>query len=140
MALPTAGADWQPAALARTAADLCRPTDLGFAPDLTRRFNGVEALQRAKPSIGKVLVQLAGEQPMTAGPVAMRGVAIGRVASQTWSQTRACAFAIAWLNNDAAKIGTKVDAPGASSPIRAEVVRLAFEIDPSETSPSRTIR
>ena len=130
MATPKAGADWHPAALARAAADLCRPTDLGFAPDLSRRFNGAEALRRTKSSNSKVLVQLTSEQPMTSGPVAMRGVAIGRVASQTWSQTRACAFALGWLNGDAAKIGTKVDAPGASGPVRAEVVRLAFESQP----------
>lgn len=125
-ARPMAGADWYPAALARNGADLCKPSDLGAAPDLTRRFNGAEALGRHKPSNGKILVQLTCEAPVAPGPVTLRGAIVGRLTSQAWSETRACAFALAWLNGDAAKIGAKVDVPGAGGPVRAEVVRPAF--------------
>jgi glycine cleavage system aminomethyltransferase T len=122
---PRAAVDWQAAHLARDPADLRLPVDLGFAPDLMRRFNGVEAL-RAKPGARQVLVQFTADEPLMLGPLSMRSVAVGRLTSQTWSEARAAAFALGWLDADAVKVGTKLSAPGPTGPLRAEIVRQVF--------------
>jgi glycine cleavage system T protein (aminomethyltransferase) len=121
-AVPRAGLDWQPAHLAKDLADRCVPADLGFAPDPARRFNGADALARAKPGRGQMLVQLTSEATLAPGPVSLRGAVVGRLTSSAWSLSRAAAVALAWLEADAAKTGTVVQAGAAA----AEVARDVF--------------
>ncbi len=123
---PRAGVDWQPAHLARDPSVLRVPTDLGFTPDLTRRFNGAEALRRARPASRQILVQFSADEPLAPGPLSMRSATVGRLTSQAWSETRASANALGWLDIDAVKIGTKVSAPGLAGPVRAEIIRQVF--------------
>lgn len=116
------GIDWQAAQLIRDSAGLRIPNDLGYAPDTMRRFNGAEALRRATGH-GRVFVQFTADEPMALGPLMMRGIAVGRLTSQAWSDSRASAVALGWLDPDAVKIGTKLSAAGPNGPVRAEIVR-----------------
>jgi glycine cleavage system aminomethyltransferase T len=112
-AVPRPAVDWQPAQLAREASDLCGPSDLGFAPALARRFNGADALRRARP----------GRAPV---PLVARGTPVGRLTSAAWSEARAGAVAIGWLDTDAAVAGTKITVSGPRA-MTAEVVRSVFK-------------
>jgi glycine cleavage system aminomethyltransferase T len=123
---PSAGIDWIPAHLVRDAADLRVPAALGFVPDLARRFNGADAL-RLKTAPGQVMVQLTSDEPLISGPLMARNAVVGRITSQAWSDPRASAFAIGWLDADAAKPGTTLSAPGPSGQARAEILRPIFE-------------
>lgn len=120
------GADWQPAHLVRERTQLCVPRDLGFAPDLTRRFNGADALRRATGQGAQVLVQFAADEPLATGPLIMRGIEVGRITSHAWSESRAAASAIGWLDADAVKVGTKLSVPAAKGVAQAEIVRPLF--------------
>lgn len=124
--LPKAGIDWTPAQFVRAASDLRLPCDLGFAFDPTRRFNGATALRAVKAPRPQIIAQFAADELVAPGPVTLRGVLAGMLTSQAWSQSRACSFAIGWLDPDALKIGTKVSVPGPSGPVRAEIVRQVF--------------
>ena len=124
--VPRAGVDWQPAHLVRDPADFRTPADLGFTPDLTRRFNGADTLRRGRAELRQVLVQFSADEPLAPGPLSMRSVIVGRLTSQAWSETRAVAHALGWLDIDAVKIGTKVSVPGPTGPVRAEIVRQVF--------------
>jgi len=124
--LPLVGRDWQPAQLARQGDERRVPRDIGFTPDLTRRFNGVDALRLATGRSSQVLVQLTAEEPLASGPIAMRSVDVGRLTSPAWSESRAGATAIAWLDADAVKIGTKVSVPGPQGAVSAEIARQLF--------------
>jgi glycine cleavage system aminomethyltransferase T len=117
--------DWQPAHLAIDASDMRTPGELGFAPDPTRRYNGADAARRprAKP---QVLVQLTAETELVTGPVAVRNVVAGKLTSTAWSESRAAAVALAWLDADVAKMGAKVSAPTARGTTPAEVTREVF--------------
>jgi len=121
-AVPRAGLDWQPAHLALDAADLRVPADLGFVPDLARRFNGVDALRRAKPGREQVLVQVIGDGQLAPGPVMLRNAHVGRLTSCAWSHARAASVALGWIDAEAAQVGTAVQAGG----VAAEVTRIVF--------------
>jgi aminomethyltransferase len=123
-AVPRAGIDWRPAQLARDASDLCVPADLGAAVDLSRRFNGAEALRRAKPAKARTLVQLTSKTALPPGPLTLRGAAVGTITSAAWSDARAASLALAWVDRDAAKPGTKLTA-GATP---AEVARDVYGV------------
>jgi aminomethyltransferase len=121
-AIPRAGIDWLPAQLARSARDWRLPYDLGVAPDLTRRFNGAGALA-AQPQAGRAaFVHLSADEPLTVGPVTSRNGTVGAITSTSWSEARAAAFALAWLDADAVKVGTKVG----SGAVQAEILRAVF--------------
>jgi glycine cleavage system aminomethyltransferase T len=109
----------------RDAADLRVPADLGFAPELTRRFNGVEAL-RAHTAPRQLLVQFTADEPLTSGRLQMRSITVGRITSHAWSETAAAAFALGWLDADAVKVGTKLNTVGGTGSTRAEIVRAVF--------------
>ena len=64
------------------------------------------------------------------GPIAVRNVTIGKLTSTVWSETRASAIALAWLDADAAQIGARLAAPGPHGPVTAEVTREAFKTWP----------
>jgi aminomethyltransferase len=121
-----AGIDWTPAHLARTPGDLRVPADLGFAPDLSRHFNGASRLRTLKSPRPLVFAQFAGDEPLAPGPVTLRGVFAGHLTSQAWSYARASTVALGWLDIDALKIGTKISAPGPTGPVRAEILRSIF--------------
>lgn len=122
-----AGADWQPAQFARPPSSPRVPSELGFAPDLTRRFNGAEALRRMKPPQGQILTQLMSDEPLAISAVTLRGAIVGRLTSQAWSHARAATVALGWLDRDAAKPGAKVTVQGPNGPARAEIVRALFD-------------
>lgn len=118
------GVDWQPAQLAHDPALMCIPSDLGVAIDPARRFNGALALRRAKGR-GRVLVQLTSDQPLPLGPIAPKASAT--ITSSAWSETRACAVALAWLDRDGARPGTAVQLQGG---LGADVTREVFATRP----------
>ena len=120
-AVPRAGRDWHPAHLALDAADLRLPADLGFAPDLTRRFNGVDALRRAKAG-REMLVQMIGDGRLAPGPVLLRNANVGRLTSCAWSHARAASVALGWIDAEAAQPGAVVQAGG----LPAEIARVVF--------------
>lgn len=127
-AVPKAGTDWQPAHLAVDATDMRTPVELGFALDPTRRFNGADALrrQRSKP---QTLVQLTSDDALATGPITARNTTIGKVTSTTWSESRAGAIALAWLDADAAKPGAKLTVQAARGTASAEIARVVFSKD-----------
>ena len=121
-----AGIDWHPAQFVRASTGHHIPADLGFAPDLTRRFNGAAALVRARTAPAQALVQFTSDDRLAPGPAMLRGVTVGRLTSQAWSESRAATLALGWLDTDAVKIGTKVTVSGPQGPVRAEIVRPLF--------------
>ena len=121
-AIPRAGVDWLPAQLARSGRDLRLPYDLGVGPDLTRRFNGASALAALLQEARLVLVHLSADEPLSCGPIAARNALVGKITSTCWSEARGAAFALAWLEPDAVKAGSKVTA-GA---VQAEILRGVF--------------
>lgn len=124
-AIAKPGVDWQPAHLAIDVSDACTPAELGFPNDPTRRFNGAQASRtQAKP---RVLVQLTADEPLLAGVVTMRSSPVGKLTSAAWSESRAGAVALAWLDAEAAKPGAKVSAQGVRGPATAEISREAFQ-------------
>ena len=123
--VPRPGLDWRPAHLARESDDLRVPSDLGHAPDLTRRFNGVDAIRRTPAQGRQVLAHISSPEPLTVGPLTARNTVVGRITSTAWSDAQATAFALAWLDADAVKLGTKLTSPGASAP-RAEILKSVF--------------
>ena len=124
-AIPRAGVDWLPAQLARTARDLRWPADLGVAPDLSRRFNGADALKR-QTAAQQVLVHFAADEPVGVGPITLRNAAAGQITSQCWSEARGTAFALGWLEADAVNPGSKVTTPAKSGTVQAEILRAVF--------------
>lgn len=124
-AIAKPGIDWQPVHLAIDAGDQRMPLELGFAPDPTRKYNGADAARRprAKP---QVLVQLAAETDLAAGTITVRNTTVGKLTSTAWSESRAVAVALAWLDADVAKLGTKVSAPTARGTTTAEITREVF--------------
>lgn len=129
--LAKAGVDWLPAQLVLDLAERRRVQDIGFVPDLRRRFNGVEALRREPGQARPILVQFAADEPLASGPLTLRGLTVGRLTSQAWSETRASAIAIGSLDADALEIGTRVAAPGPHGAVSAEIVRPLFARPPS---------
>lgn len=117
--------DWHPAHLAIDPADMRTPSELGFVPDPTRKYNGAESVRRphAKP---QVLVQLAAETELVTGPITSRNATVGKLTSTAWSESRAAAVALAWLDADAAKMGAKVTTPTARGTTPAEITREVF--------------
>lgn len=122
-AIAKPGVDWQPAHLALDANDARTPGELGFAHDPAPKFNGAKARPRAKP---QVLVQLTGDEPLTSGPIAARNATVGKLTSAAWSESRAAAVALAWINTDAAELGAKVTAQGPRGAVTADISRFAF--------------
>jgi glycine cleavage system aminomethyltransferase T len=118
------GVDWRPAQLAHDPAAVCIPADLGVATDPARRFNGGLALRRAKGR-GQVLVQVTSDTRLPLGPIAPK--TSGMITSSAWSESRACAVALAWLDRDGARPGTPVQLQGGLS---AEVTREVFATRP----------
>lgn len=125
-AIPRAGVDWLPAQLARGPRDLRLPGDLGVGPDLTRRFNGASALAAQLQAGRPALVHLSADAPLSPGPVTVRNATLGTITSCCWSEARGAAFALAWLDADAIKAGTKVTAPAKNGSVQAEVLRAVF--------------
>jgi aminomethyltransferase len=121
---PRAGVDWMPAHLAREAGDMRVPADLGVAADVTRRFNGADALARLKPNGGHVLAQFTADAPLATGAVMLRNAIAGRITSASWSESRGAAFALGWLDAEAVKPGSKVSAAGG---VQAEIVKAVFQ-------------
>lgn len=121
-AIPRAGVDWQPAHLARSPRDMRLPHDLGVGPDLTRRFNGAGALAVLVLAPRPVLVHLSADEPLAPGAVTVRNATVGTITSACWSEARGAAFALAWLESEAVKPGSKVSA-GA---VQAEILRAVF--------------
>jgi glycine cleavage system aminomethyltransferase T len=101
------------------------PSELGFIADPTRKYNGADAVRRprAKP---QVLVQLTAETELAPGPITARNTTVGKLTSTAWSESRAAAVALAWLDADAAKVGTKVTALTARGTATAEIARDVF--------------
>jgi aminomethyltransferase len=125
-AVARAGIDWLPAYLAHDLSDLREPSDLGFAVDAARKFNGAEALRQQKTRRRQVLVQLTGEDPLTPGPLTARNATVGKLTSTLWSQARAGAVGLAWLDIDIAQIGAQVLAQGPRGAVVVEVARDAI--------------
>ncbi len=123
-ASPIAGIDWWPAQLSPDLSDCRSPVDLGFTPDPLRRFNGSDRVARAVRTMR--LVQVCADEAMTVGGLTARGAPAGTVTSQTWSDSRSRAFALAWIKEDAAKPGTQLMTSGPGGPVRAEIIRDAF--------------
>ncbi|MFM9864874.1 MAG: hypothetical protein ACKVRO_14830 [Micropepsaceae bacterium] len=121
-AIPRAGVDWLPAQLARGARDLRLPGDLGVAPDLTRRFNGARELTAQQLAGRPVLVHLTADEPLSAGAVSVRNTTVGAITSTCWSEARAASFALAWLEADAVKPGSKVS----NGTVQGEILRAVF--------------
>lgn len=121
-AIPRAGVDWQPAQLARNPSDMRLPYDLGVGPDLTRRFNGAGALAALVQAPRTVLVHVSADEPLSPGPVTVRNAVVGAITSACWSEARGAAFALAWLEADAVKPGSKVS----GGAVQAEIVRAVF--------------
>ena len=119
---PRAGVDWWPAHLAREASDLRVPSDFGVATTFAHRFNGDEALRRRVTNGRQVLVQFAADERLQTGALTLRGT--GRITSCAWSETRSSAFALGWLDADAAKPGAKVTATGG---VPAEIVKAVSQ-------------
>jgi glycine cleavage system aminomethyltransferase T len=117
--------DWQPAHLATDPTDMRAPSELGVIADPTRKYNGADAArrQRAKP---QVLVQLTAETELSPGPITARNAPVGKLTSTAWSDSRAAAVALAWLDADTAKVGTKVTALTARGTTSAEIAREVF--------------
>lgn len=124
-AIAKPGVDWQPAHLAIDATDTRIPQELGFLPDPTRKYNGTDAARRSRPK-QQVLVQLAAETELVAGAVSARNAVAGKLTSTAWSESRAAAVALAWLDVDVAKMGAKVTAPTARGTTTAEITREVF--------------
>jgi aminomethyltransferase len=125
-AVPRPGIDWQPAHLIHHVSELRLPADLGFTPDLSRRFNGADALRRARPGRAPVLVQLASDEALAQGPLTAKGASVGQITSAAWSESRACGIALAWIEPDGATTGAKVTAVGLRGSVVAEVTRPVF--------------
>lgn len=124
-AVARAGVDWLPAHLALDPSDLRDPPDLGFAVDATRRFNGAEALRQQRTRRRQVLAQLTSEDQLTPGPITARNITVGKVTSTLWSQARAGAVGLAWLDADVAQIGAQLLAQGPRGSVTVEVARDA---------------
>jgi aminomethyltransferase len=121
-AIPRPGVDWQPAQLARAPREMRLPYDLGVGPDLTRRFNGAGALAALVQAPRPVLVHLSADEPLSPGAVTVRNATVGTITSAGWSEARGAAFALAWLEADAVKQGSRVSA-GA---VQTEILRAVF--------------
>ncbi len=117
--------DWQPAHLAIEASDMRTPSELGFAPDPTRKYNGADQARRARAK-PQALVQLTAETELALGPITARNAAAGKLTSTAWSESRAAAVALAWLDADIARMGAKVTAPTARGTTAAEITREVF--------------
>ena len=118
-------ADWQPVHLAIDASDMRTPSELGFAADPTRKYNGADhgRRPRTKP---QVLVQLTAETELVTGPITARNAVAGKLTSTAWSESRAAAVALAWVDADVAKLGTKVAALTTRGTTTAEITREVF--------------
>ena len=117
--------DWLPAQAALGDDDLRLPMDFGVTPDLTRRFNGVDALRRTTGSGRQIPVQLVANDAVVAGSVTVKGSAVGRLTSRAWSEGRNEAVALAWLDPSLAAAGGTVTVSGPSGPVEARVSMAA---------------
>jgi aminomethyltransferase len=119
------GVDWLPAQAAMADEDLRVPMDFGVTPDLTRRFNGVDALRRSTSSGRQVPVQLVANAALVNGALSVKCAAVGRVTSVAWSEGRGEAVALAWADPSAANVGANVSALGPAGPVEARVTMAA---------------
>ena len=126
-AQPWCAVDWLPAQLALNDSDLRVPQDLGFSPNLSRRFNGSAALGRGAFS-GRAFqfVQLTAPQQILKGPLNSKDTVVGAVTSQVWSSNRERSFAIAWLRSDLAKLGGQISGVGIGGQVNTDVARICF--------------
>lgn len=117
--------DWLPAQAVLSDDDLRLPMDFGVTPDLTRRFNGVDALRRVTSNGRRVPVQFVANDAVAVGAVTMKGGAVGRLTSCAWSEARNEAVAIGWLDTSSAKVGAVVTLSGPSGPLDARLSMVA---------------
>ncbi len=115
------GVDWLPAQTAVSDDQLRLPQDFGASPDLTRRFNGVDALRRAAVGAREVAIQLTATEALVPGTLSTKDSAVGRMTSVAWSQARDEAVAIAWVVPAVAKLGRQLIGSGPSGPIAVRV-------------------
>ncbi len=115
------GVDWLPAQSASSDDELRLPQDFGVSADLTRRFNGVDALRRGTSGKRRVPVQLVANEAVAPGVVSAKESEVGRITSAAWSQARDEAVALAWVDPAVAKPGTALLASGPSGPIAVRV-------------------
>lgn len=119
------GVDWFPVQAALADEDLRVPMDFGVAPDLTRRFNGVDALRRHMSNGRLVPIQIVANSALVAGALSIKGAAIGRVTSFGWAEAREEAVALAWADPTKATVGASVTAQGPAGPVEARVTMAA---------------
>ena len=119
------GLDWLPAQETVTDEDLRLPTDFGVNANLTRRFNGVDALRRAETNARPVAIQIRANEAIVLGALSLDGADVGRLMSAAWSEARDEAVAIGWVDPTAVKLGTALTAPGAAGPVEARVAMIA---------------
>jgi len=117
--------DWLPVQAALADDDLRVPMDFGVTPDLTRRFNGVDALRRHSSSGRYAPVQLVANAAVVKGALTAKGATIGRVTSVAWSEGREEAVAVAWADPSIAQAGASVTAAGPTGPVEARVTMAA---------------
>jgi glycine cleavage system aminomethyltransferase T len=119
------GVDWLPAQVVPNDDELRVPMDFGVSPDMTRRFNGVDALRRATSSGRQMPVQLIANEGLVRGSLAAKGSVIGRVTSTAWSEARNEAVALAWVDPAVASAGAVLTAPGPAGPVDVRVALAA---------------
>jgi len=119
------GADWLPAQAAVADEELRLPSDFGVNADLTRRFNGVDALRRQSTNGRPIPVQLVANGAMAPGALTAKGAGAGRVTSTAWSEARDEAVALAWVDASVSVVGATVIAQGPGGPIEARVAMAA---------------
>ena len=120
-----AGVDWLPAHAALTDDDLRVPQDFGINPDLTRRFNGVDALRRMAVGGRQIPIQIVANEALVMGSLTVKGAQIGRVTSAAWSEARDEAVALAWADPATAKPGAVLTAQGPGGPVEVRVSMAA---------------
>lgn len=116
--------DWLPAQAALSDEDLRIPLDFGVEPELTRCFNGVDALRRASANGRQVPIQLLASEAMVVGAITAKGATIGHVTSSAWSEPRNENVALAWVDPSVATIGGTLKVCGSSGPVEARVSAL----------------
>ena len=88
---------------------------------------GLAAVVATSGSTGEPkLVQLTAETELVTGPITARNAVAGKLTSTAWSESRAAAVALAWVDADVAKLGTKVAALTTRGTTTAEITREVF--------------
>jgi aminomethyltransferase len=113
--------DWLPVQAALNDEDLKLPMDFGVTPDLTRRFNGIDALRRHASDGRQIPVQLIANEAVVTGSLMVKDTSVGRVTSTAWSEARNEAVALAWADATVAKVGATLTAHGPGGPVEARV-------------------